>query len=275
MLALALAMACGDAQAQPPRPSVITNPDWMHKPDGQDFEDAYPPAAQMLGLDGRTVVSCQISAEGVAEGCVVIAESPKGLGFDRAALQISRTFRFKPMTRDGQPVDGGTVRVPLVFRFPADDDLTLARGYAPPASSERRLVLAHSLMEQYGQMAFLVGGLNRVFATNAAEDRAKAPPGPDHDIVVEAMLDLETALEARTPAIIEDMIAEIAAAQDEAALAQAVSDRSKRDELLRGYFEEFGNNTYPKYLTAELARARDLAREAFCARRSCSVEGRP
>jgi protein TonB len=33
-------------------------------------------------------------------------------------MRMSRLFKMRPMTKDGSPVSGGTVRIPIVFRLP-------------------------------------------------------------------------------------------------------------------------------------------------------------
>ena len=40
------------------------------------------------------------------------------MGFGDAAMKLSKLFKMRPQTKDGQPVDGGTVRIPIAFRLP-------------------------------------------------------------------------------------------------------------------------------------------------------------
>jgi len=59
-----------------------------------------------------------VDAGGSLQGCSVASEEPDSMGFGDAAMKLSKLFKMRPMSKDGQPVDGGTVRIPIRFVLP-------------------------------------------------------------------------------------------------------------------------------------------------------------
>ncbi len=102
----------------PPAPpvSVITNPQWIERPNGRDFAREYPERALEREREGRVVLDCVVNADGRIS-CAVASEDPSGWGFGSAAVRISRSFRMSPRLEDGRPAEGGRVRVPIAFRL--------------------------------------------------------------------------------------------------------------------------------------------------------------
>ena len=101
----------------PPAPPVITRPDWLSRPSGEDLARFYPDRAREEGVSGRATISCTVTARGGLTGCSVVSETPSGSGFGAATLRAAGRFRMKPKTENGQPVEGGTVKVPLVWQL--------------------------------------------------------------------------------------------------------------------------------------------------------------
>ena len=96
-------------------------PEWLSKPSENDLALAYPLAAGVSGLSGRAVIRCRVLRTSQLESCVVIDETPAGLGFGGAALGISGKFKVVPQRRNGQPTDDGFITIPIAFR-----------GFSPP-----------------------------------------------------------------------------------------------------------------------------------------------
>ena len=105
------------APPAPPRPSVITNPDWVSRPSGSDLARFYPPRAAEREIGGRVVLSCTVTESGSLSACSVQSEDPPGQGFGQASLRLTSRFRMRPQTRDGAPVGGARVTIPITWQL--------------------------------------------------------------------------------------------------------------------------------------------------------------
>ena len=97
---------------------VLTEPEWIRKPTGEDFASYYPKKAMDEGKSGRALLVCKVDAAGGLVDCRTEDEIPADEGFGEAAMKMAHIFRMKPMTLDGQPVNGGTVKIPIRFLIP-------------------------------------------------------------------------------------------------------------------------------------------------------------
>ncbi len=105
---------------EPPKPrppSVIGKPDWLRKPTPAQMMGAYPDRAMRQNISGSARLSCKVTTTGTVRDCVVLSETPSEYGFGGAALRVSRNFRMKPQTIDGQVIEGASVQIPLTFQL--------------------------------------------------------------------------------------------------------------------------------------------------------------
>lgn len=101
--------------APPPRPAMITNPDWLQRPSGADLARYFPPRALERGVSGHVVLGCAVTESGALTACGVTDETPAGEGFGQASLRLTSHFRMRPQTRDGAPVGGARVNIPITW----------------------------------------------------------------------------------------------------------------------------------------------------------------
>jgi protein TonB len=101
----------------PSEPPVISEPNWVRKPTGDQLLRAYPDRALERGLTGSATLSCLVRVDGSLTGCAVAHQDPASAGFGRSALSLSRYFQISPRTVDGQAVDGAKVNVTIRFNL--------------------------------------------------------------------------------------------------------------------------------------------------------------
>jgi protein TonB len=108
--ALAFATAVG---AQPSPNGIATNPEWLHKPTGDDIAASYPRAARDNHKSGVVTMRCTVTANGELTACEIVGEDPAGWDFGAATLGLAPNYRMKPKTPDGRSVAGAVVTIPL------------------------------------------------------------------------------------------------------------------------------------------------------------------
>ena len=109
--------------ADPTRPVVVGETDWLRRPTPAQLADAWPAAAKQAGTTGKVLMNCLLAYDGTLKDCRVISETPPGLGFGAAALGLAGAFQLMPVV-DGQSATDGRIIIPVRFQPPADPEAT-------------------------------------------------------------------------------------------------------------------------------------------------------
>jgi TonB family protein len=105
--------------SQPVPPLEVYDPIWLQTLNPDAVAQVYPPAALKAGVtEGRASVVCSVVHDGSLIGCSVVSEAPAGVGFGDAALQVAAIMKMNPWTRQGAPVDGARIRLPIRLLMP-------------------------------------------------------------------------------------------------------------------------------------------------------------
>jgi len=108
----------GTPTIAPPDPDpVITSPSWIRKPGAKEFARFYPDRALRMEKAGSAVLACRVTSGGVVVGCQVTSETPASYGFGEAALKLAPYFQLSPPTRDGRPIEGAGIQIPIRFNL--------------------------------------------------------------------------------------------------------------------------------------------------------------
>ncbi|OYU70714.1 MAG: energy transducer TonB [Alphaproteobacteria bacterium PA2] len=106
----------GTLTTAPPDPDpVITSPSWIRKPGAKEFARFYPDRALRMEKAGSAVLACRVTGAGAVVGCQVASETPTSYGFGEAALKLAPYFQLSPPTRDGRPIEGAGIQIPIRF----------------------------------------------------------------------------------------------------------------------------------------------------------------
>jgi TonB family protein len=99
---------------------TINSPYWLAGFDPNQALKVYPPEAAAQGVNtGHGVAKCVVARDGTLTDCSAVEANPEGLGFSEAVVKLASTMRMNPWSRDGTPVDGGTVVLGVTLNLKA------------------------------------------------------------------------------------------------------------------------------------------------------------
>ncbi len=204
-----------------PIEGAITNPDWVELPTGDQMARFYPPLANVLAINGIVRMTCEVTKSGMVENCRIASETPKGIGFGEAALQMAGSFRMRPQTVNGAPVSGALVTIPINFKMFGDQPPVVADAAGGPAPSPTQLATARRLaaLTLSPEVAKARGDLTATQMQQIADHT----PGVDPDQAAKAIAARREAYDAAMPRWRELMAEAYARAYSQAELTQIVA----------------------------------------------------
>ena len=101
--------------------SLVLDPPWTVAPTATQVVAAWPVQAGDTPF-GQAALRCGLDKAGVPRACDVISENPKGKGFGKAALTLSRSFQVAFDADKAKDLDDYKIDIPFRFRNPATPD---------------------------------------------------------------------------------------------------------------------------------------------------------
>ncbi|MFH1313177.1 MAG: M56 family metallopeptidase [Candidatus Eisenbacteria bacterium] len=84
--------------------------------DQPTIKPVYPEDARKAGISGKVVLEVQVKKDG-STGKIEVTEGVEGYpSLSESAIEALSTWKFKPATRDGKPIDM-TIAIPVAFRL--------------------------------------------------------------------------------------------------------------------------------------------------------------
>jgi protein TonB len=109
---LAALASCATAELIAPDPAPGFY--YQRTPTSDDLLRAYPPRAWDQEIGGFSLLECDVSPHGDLRNCVVLRETPAGMGFGAAGLRIVGKFRIA--AREPGVHISHRVRLPINWR---------------------------------------------------------------------------------------------------------------------------------------------------------------
>ena len=94
-------------------------PGFRRMPSSDDLAKVYPEKALRRGVAGEAVIECGITTQGEMADCALASETPGNYGFGLAALRLAPLFNVEPKMKNGVPVKGAAVSIPVKFGPPS------------------------------------------------------------------------------------------------------------------------------------------------------------
>lgn len=94
---------------------VVSNVVWTKAPTYAEMAAEFPAKARKAGVGGAATLSCVFLTEGGVKDCEVLNESPRGMGFGRAAWSMSSRFVGPTKFDNGEPTKGAVVQIRFAF----------------------------------------------------------------------------------------------------------------------------------------------------------------
>lgn len=104
------------------RKRTVREPQWTTTIDPEKLLAIFPPQAAEAGVKaGRGIADCLVAPDGQLTDCKAGRETPPGLGFSASAVAVASLMRMNPWTRDGRPVAGARIKLPIDFNLSPED----------------------------------------------------------------------------------------------------------------------------------------------------------
>lgn len=95
--------------------TVISGIPWEAAPSYDDVVAAYPKRARQKSAGGRATLDCRITAESRLQGCDIITEEPKGMGFGHAARSLAPAFQAPAAGPKGESLADLHTQISIAF----------------------------------------------------------------------------------------------------------------------------------------------------------------
>jgi len=80
----------------------VTNPELIAE---SKIEPEYPELARVARLEGNVILQAIIKADGTVGDVEVLRTNRPSMGFEEAAIEAVRQWRYKPALQNGNPVE--------------------------------------------------------------------------------------------------------------------------------------------------------------------------